>query len=56
VGLLADKRAVTLNVERIAATDRLIDQDVYRTYGLTGEEIKGVEGGCRYGKSLREAR
>jgi hypothetical protein len=28
----------------IAATDRLIDQIVYRLYGLTGEEIAIVEG------------
>ncbi len=29
---------------RIAATDRLIDLIVYRLYGLTGEEVKVVEG------------
>jgi len=31
-------------VQRIAATDRLIDQIVYRLYGLTEEEIVVVEG------------
>jgi hypothetical protein len=31
-------------VERIARTDWLIDQIVYRLYGLTGEEIAIVEG------------
>jgi hypothetical protein len=31
-------------MERIAATDRLIDQIVYRLYGLTEEEIGIVEG------------
>jgi hypothetical protein len=30
---------------KIAATDRLIDQVVYRLYGLTAEEIAIVEGG-----------
>ena len=30
---------------RIKATDRLIDQIVYRLYGLTGDEIKIVEEG-----------
>ena len=30
---------------RIEATDRLIDQIVYRLYGLTDEEIVVVEGG-----------
>jgi TaqI-like C-terminal specificity domain/Eco57I restriction-modification methylase len=30
--------------ERLARTDRLIDQVVYRLYGLTEEEIKVVEG------------
>jgi len=30
---------------RIAATDRLIDQIVYRLYGLTEEEVVVVEGG-----------
>jgi hypothetical protein len=30
-------------VERIEATDRLIDQIVYRLYGLTEEEIAVVE-------------
>ncbi len=29
---------------RLAATDRLIDQVVYRFYGLTHEEIAVVEG------------
>ena len=29
--------------ERLAGTDRLIDQVVYRLYGLTEEEIKVVE-------------
>jgi hypothetical protein len=61
VGLLAGKRAVTPAVERvyaahapaytalvgrIAATDRLIDEVVYRLYGLTEEEIAVVEGGA----------
>ncbi|MFO7918795.1 MAG: TaqI-like C-terminal specificity domain-containing protein [Anaerolineae bacterium] len=32
-------------VQRIAATDRLIDRIVYRLYGLTEEEIAIVEGG-----------
>ncbi len=32
-------------VERLAATDRLIDQIVYRLYGLTAEEVRIVEGG-----------
>jgi hypothetical protein len=31
-------------VDRIAATDDLIDQVVYRLYGLTEEEIAVVEG------------
>ena len=31
-------------VERIAHTDRLIDQIVYKLYGLTDEEIAIVEG------------
>jgi hypothetical protein len=31
-------------IERIASTDRLIDQIVYRLYGLTEEEIAVVEG------------
>jgi len=31
---------------RIAATDRLIDQIVYKLYGLSEEEIKIVEGEC----------
>jgi len=31
-------------VERIASTDALIDQIVYRLYGLTEEEIAVVEG------------
>jgi hypothetical protein len=31
-------------LRRIAATDRLIDQIVYRLYGLTEEEIAVVEG------------
>ena len=30
--------------QRLAATDRLIDQVVYRLYGLTEEEIAVVEG------------
>ncbi len=30
--------------ERLARTDRLIDQVVYRLYGLTEDEIKVVEG------------
>ena len=30
--------------ERIARTDRLIDQIVYQLYGLTGDEIAIVEG------------
>jgi hypothetical protein len=29
---------------RIARTDHLIDQIVYRLHGLTGEEIASVEG------------
>jgi hypothetical protein len=32
-------------VERIAETDALIDQVVYRLYGLTEEEVVVVEGG-----------
>jgi hypothetical protein len=36
--------AYTPLVARIAATDRLIDEVVYRLYGLTEEEIKVVEG------------
>ncbi|MEA3310025.1 MAG: hypothetical protein U9Q70_11030, partial [Chloroflexota bacterium] len=59
VGLLAGKRAVTAAVQRvytvhapaytalvarIAATDRLIDEVVYRLYGLTAEDIAVVEG------------
>jgi hypothetical protein len=31
-------------MERIAATDGLIDQIVYKLYGLTEEEIRIVEG------------
>jgi hypothetical protein len=31
-------------VNRITATDRLIDEVVYRLYGLTEEEIAVVEG------------
>jgi hypothetical protein len=31
-------------MERIAATDELIDQIVYRLYGLTEEEMKIVKG------------
>jgi hypothetical protein len=31
-------------VERIQSTDDLIDQVVYRLYGLTKEEIQVVEG------------
>jgi hypothetical protein len=31
-------------MERIAAIDKLIDQIVYRLYGLTEEETKIVEG------------
>ena len=31
-------------MERIAETDELIDQIVYRLYGLTQEEIRIVEG------------
>jgi hypothetical protein len=31
-------------VERIASTDELIDQIVYRLYGLTDEEIAVMEG------------
>ncbi len=31
-------------IERIAATDELIDQIVYKLYGLTEEEIGIVEG------------
>jgi type I restriction-modification system DNA methylase subunit len=31
-------------LDRIARTDRLIDQIVYKLYGLTGEEIQIVEG------------
>ncbi len=31
--------------EQLRKTDRLIDQVVYRLYGLTGEEIEVVEGG-----------
>ncbi len=34
-------------MERIAATDGLIDQIVYRLYGLTEEEIRIVEVGAR---------
>ena len=30
--------------QRLAATDRLIDQVVYRLYGLTEEEVAIVEG------------
>jgi len=30
--------------EKLRKTDWLIDQIVYRLYGLTGEEIKNVEG------------
>ncbi len=30
--------------ERLAFTDNLIDQIVYRLYGLTEEEVKVVEG------------
>jgi type II restriction/modification system DNA methylase subunit YeeA len=30
--------------EKIRATDNLIDQIVYKLYGLTDEEIKVVEG------------
>jgi hypothetical protein len=33
----------TALVGRIAATNRLIDQVVYRLYGLTAEEIAVVE-------------
>lgn len=49
VSLLAGKRVVTLAVERIymahaPATDWLIDEVVYRLYGLTEEEIAMVEG------------
>jgi hypothetical protein len=32
-------------MERIKETDDLIDQIVYKLYGLTGEEIRVVEGG-----------
>jgi hypothetical protein len=38
------RRAVGALVQRIAATDWLIDQMVYRLYGLTEEEIAVVEG------------
>jgi hypothetical protein len=31
-------------IARIAATDRLIDEVVYRLYGLTEEAVKVVEG------------
>jgi hypothetical protein len=31
--------------EQLRKTDSLIDEVVYRLYGLTGEEIKVVEGG-----------
>ena len=37
------KRVLPLK-ERLARTDRLIDQVVYRLYGLTEEEIGVVEG------------
>jgi hypothetical protein len=55
----SDSRAVQESIERefakcvekltplkakLAATDRLIDQIVYRLYGLTAEEIRLVEG------------
>jgi hypothetical protein len=35
---------VRARVQRIAATDRLIDLVVYRLYGLTAEEVGVVEG------------
>ncbi|MDR3047759.1 MAG: hypothetical protein LBU51_09170 [Bacteroidales bacterium] len=34
----------TMIGRQIAAVDRQIDEAVYRLYGLTGEEIKVVEG------------
>jgi len=40
------QRVVPLK-ERLARTDRLIDQVVYRLYGLTEEEIRVVEGESR---------
>ena len=36
--------SITALNQRLAATDRLIDQVVYRLYGLTEEEIRIVEG------------
>jgi hypothetical protein len=43
-------------VGRIAPTDALIDQVVYRLYGLTEEEIAVVEGGdkARWNRELFE--
>ncbi len=39
----SDKTAIE---RQIAATDKQIDQLVYELYGLTGEEIRIVEGGA----------
>jgi hypothetical protein len=41
-------------LQRIAATDRLIDQIVYQLYGLTEEEIAVVEGNG--GESVKSER
>ncbi len=39
-------------MSRIEATDRLIDQIVYKLYGLTEDEIKIVEGSVSVDKTL----
>jgi hypothetical protein len=39
-------------LKRIEATDRLIDQIVYKLYGLTPDEIKIVEESISGGKDL----
>ena len=42
------RRAEKIALQRqIEATDKQIDQLVYELYGLTGEEIKIVEGGTK---------
>ncbi len=41
-------------VERIASTDALIDQIVYRLYGLTADEIAVVKGNCKRSPTLLE--
>ncbi|MDO8588209.1 MAG: N-6 DNA methylase [Armatimonadota bacterium] len=41
--------------ERIAATDRLIDQIVYKLYGLTEEEIRIVEGEANADPTARQS-